>query len=277
MRTETNHIVTLLDNVGAEVAGSRGWLGEPPMQTYHQEIVANLAVVGRAAWDDCEQVRRATFSVEGSENILQHIEKMKEAAKAQLGDGREHNLLSAKFEGGSLRIDYAPKYSFDLDRIVDVDVYFDVEFDAAIRVREGLVRLFYLARFFSLSTGVELRPTNVQVYPASRTEVIAAAHSDRPIADYAVYYPWWGDGAAKERVWPYRCAFITATDEELEATRDALVAWQSREAEWSNAVNFMVTSISLQNEISQHRLVTAARWLSLFRVLRGCRRLRTRT
>ncbi len=261
VRTETNHVVSLLDNVGADVAGSRGWLGDPPMATYHQEVISNLALVGRDAWHDCENVRRATFKVDGCDAVLRHVAKKREAARAQLGDGRDRTLLIAAFDGGSVRIDYAPQFSFELDSAVQVDAYFDVEFSTALTIRECLGRLFYLVRFFSLSTGVGHRPTDLTVFTASRADVIAAVERNAPIYGYAVHYPWWGEPSNDEKTKPHGCLFISANDHELEATSRALVAWQARRGIWAKTIALMVTSTSLQGELSPHRLVTAARWL----------------
>src|SRR4051794_21895012 len=75
LRLENNRFVTLHDIYTSGAGGGHHVLREPKLSSYPCRIGANLAILGRDEWKEDDPIRRVSFDIAHTDDLLHHMKK----------------------------------------------------------------------------------------------------------------------------------------------------------------------------------------------------------
>lgn len=260
LQTETTEIVSLHSNVST-IAGTRSRNIAPERVTYQQEILSNVAVVGPDPWASGDGVKRVSFEVKHTKQLMQHERKV-EAIGRKRFPGEEHlAIFNDVTEGLTLRAWYGATYGMDFDAPKDIWPAFGIEFDEPRSIQDYIVAVSDYVAFLSFCFGVPLKPSAIRIDRLSFAQMMRAIEEHEYPGDHEVHYVWPEQEIDNRDLWvggsPVRCW----NDEELTSFRECVAAWMKRAAAWRRPNALMTTSFGLKNVVSSERLLNACRWL----------------
>jgi ApeA N-terminal domain 1 len=258
LQTETNDIVSLHSNV--TTLPRTHWRGrEPQRTTYRQEIVSNIAVVGHDAWAAQDRIKRVTFRVKHTKELMHHGMKVESLARKH-PDEDNFNLFDDAAEGMTLRARYVATYGMDFNAPMEFWPRFEIEFDEPQRIEEYIRHVSMYVQFLSFCFGEKLKPSEIEIDRLSFADMMAAIKKQEYPGHHKVHYIWPeaeineedpGVGGSPVRAWD---------EPELASFRACLALWINRAPDWKNAYTLMVMSFGLKNTFSSERLISACRW-----------------
>jgi hypothetical protein len=260
LQTETNEIVSLHSNV-TTIAGTRSRNIAPERVTYRQEILSNVAIVGHDPWTSGDGVKRVSFEVKHTKQLMQHDRKIKAIGRKRF-PGEEHlTIFNDAAEGMMLRAWYGATYGMEFDAPKELWPAFGIEFDEARSVQDYIVAVSDYVAFLSFCFGVPLKPSAIRIDRLSFAQMMQAVEKHEYPGDHEVHYVWPEPEIDNRDLWvggsPVRCW----DNEELASFRECLAAWVNRAAAWRRPNALMTTSFGLKNVVSSERLLNACRWL----------------
>jgi ApeA N-terminal domain 1 len=260
LRTETNKIVSLHQNIDGGSGGGGFVNSDPPMFSDAHTIISNIAVVGFSAWEAQDTLRQVDFAVPHTSDLLRHSEKFQALADAEFGSDTDQDLLTLHSGGMTVRIWYGASGSMDFSRPQHIEPQVALEFDDGQTLISYINHVYCVVRFFSAALCQRLQPKDIIVRQLSREAWIAAVEAKQHRGDHSIWYIWPENEEDDRDIWVGRSFVHMRDDAELESFSACLKAWIDRDSEWSNATNLMMTAFKLKNEISPDRLLTAFKW-----------------
>ncbi|WP_061027315.1 hypothetical protein [Bradyrhizobium sp. CCH5-F6] len=149
VQTETNDIVSLHSNI-TTIPGTRSRFGEPQRTTYRQEIASNIAIVGHDAWEAKDCVKRVSFRVRHTRDLMHHRAKVDALGRSKYPKEENFNLFGDTVEGMTLRARYAATYGMDFDAPTDFWPSFEIEFDEPQGIEEYIRHVLTYVQFRSV-------------------------------------------------------------------------------------------------------------------------------
>ncbi len=259
--TEKLQTVSLHDNLSGP-PGTRTRFTEPVKQSHTQRIRSNSAIVGNDEWRPEDRVKRVSFQIAHSMELLRNEQKVDRLSNLSDKDGGDdHLLLNLKAAGTTVRLHYDASYSLWGKEPIDINPRFELEFDKAVPLgghREPMQRVL---SFCSLALGVPLRPSDIRISRQSHQDYMSDVENKCNPSEHRVLYHW-----SKSRIDPseiriHGSPFLAFDDIELKALSDCLAVWLERGEEWSSSYALMMGCLSRRNQASAERLLNACKWL----------------
>src|SRR6266481_9537232 len=114
LQAETNEIVSLHSNI-TTVAGTNSRNIEPKRATRRQEIISNVAVVGYDPWTAEDGVKRVSFQVKHSKQLMHHDAKVRAIGQTKYPKEEHLTLFTDTAGGMTLRAWYGASYGMEFD------------------------------------------------------------------------------------------------------------------------------------------------------------------
>ena len=253
---ETGQVVSFHSNV--EVGS--GTTTHHDRKIYHRGVIANVAVVGHDRWTESDEVKRASFTVKHSLELLRHEEKVKELGRTSYPTEEDLGVFCDAVNGMKLRAWYGATYGMDFDAPKEFWPMFEIEFDESKAIHDYIEHVSCCVHFLSFCLGVKLKPERIRIDRLSRDEMMAGLEVGTYFGSHEVHYVWPEEKINSQDLWVGGSPVRAWDDEELGALRACLVAWMDRAQAWKKAYVMMMTSFALKNVISAERLINACRW-----------------
>jgi hypothetical protein len=259
LQAETNDIVSLHSNI-TTVPGTTSRTIQPQRTTYRQEIISNLAVVGHDPWTADDKVKRVTFGVRHSNDLMRHNAKVRGIARRRYPNEDHLTIFTDTAEGMTLRAWYTATYGMEFDAPKELWPVFEIEFAEPRSIEDYIVHVLDYVRFLSFCLGVKLKPSAIRVDRLSFEEMKMAVENHNYPGDHEVHYVWPETEINTQDLWIGGSPVLSWDDKELGSLRACLVVWMNRAAEWRKSYTLMMMSFGLKNVISAERLINACRW-----------------
>jgi hypothetical protein len=258
LQTEANDIVSLHSNI-TTLPGTHSRLSEPQRTAYRQEIISNIAIVGHDAWAAKDGMKRVTFRVKHTKELMHHRKKV-DALGRKYPKEDNFNLLEDTVEGMTLRVRYAATYGMDFNAPKEFWPSFEIEFNEVQTIEEYIRHVITYVQFLSFCFGVKLKPSDVEIDRLSFADMVAAIEKQEYPGYHAVHYVWPEVEIDDQDLWVGGSPVRVWDDDELLSFRACLAVWMNRARDWKKAHTLMVISFGLKNTFSSERLISACRW-----------------
>jgi hypothetical protein len=227
----------------------------------HQAVISNLAVVGHGPWTQDDLVKRATFSVEHTMQLLTHREKLD--TLYQTGRPRPDGFGLFTEAAGAKKISayYGATYGSGPKTPHEVWPSFEIEFESALHILDFSNEILTYVDFLSFCLGTRLAPSKIQVDRISRSEVGLRIEEQTYHGMHEVHYVWPAADVEGRNLWAGGSPAIAWDDTELSSLSACLKMWFERADSWSNSYRLMMSAFGFKNVISAERLVNACKWL----------------
>lgn len=260
LQTETNEIVSLHSNV-TTIAGTSSRNIAPQRATRRQEILSNVAVVGHDAWEAEDGVRRVSFQVKHTNQLMRHDHKVKAIGRTRFPTEEHLTIFSDATQGMTVRAWYGATYGMEFEGPTELWPTFGLEFDEPRSIRDYIGHVSDYVNFLSFCFGVQLKPSEIRIDRLSVAQMMEAIEKHEYPGDHEVHYIWPDVEVDNRDLWVGGSPVRSWDDKELASFRDCLVAWMNRAATWRRPNALMMTSFGLKNVVSSERLLNACRWL----------------
>jgi hypothetical protein len=260
LQTETNEIVSLHSNI-TTIAGTRSRNIAPQRVTYRQEILSNVAVVGHDPWTAEDGVKRVSFEVKHTKQLMQHERKVKAIGRKRFPAEEHLTIFSDAAQGMTLRAWYGATYGMEFDAPKELWPTFGIEFDKPRGIQDYIVHVSDYVNFLSFCFGVQLKPSAIRIDRLSFAQMMNAVEKHEYPGDHEVHYVWPELEVDNRDLWVGGSPVRSWDDEELASFRECLAAWMNRAAIWRRPNALMMTCFGLKNVVSSERLLNACRWL----------------
>jgi hypothetical protein len=260
LQAETNDIVSLHSNVTTS-AGTTSRNIPPERVTYRQEILSNVAVVGHDPWTAADDVKRVSFQVKHTKQLMHHDGKVKAIGRSRFATEEHLTLFNDTAQGMTLRAWYGATYGMEFDGPKEIWPTFELEFEEPRDIRGYIESVSDFVFFLSFCFGVQLKPSGITIDRLSFKQMMEAIEKHEYPGAHEVHYMWPETEVDKHDLFvggsPVRCW----DDNELTSFRECLVAWMNRAAAWRRPNALMMTGFGLKHVVSSERLLNACRWL----------------
>jgi hypothetical protein len=260
LQTETNEIVSLHSNI-TTVAGTNSRNIAPKRATRRQEIISNVAVAGHDPWTAEDGVKRVSFQVKHSKQLMHHDAKVKAIGQTKYPNEEHLTLFTDTAGGMTLRAWYGASYGMEFDAPKELWPSFEIEFEEPRSIRDYILYVSDYVGFLSFRFGVNLKPSAIRIDRLSFAQMMEAIDKHEYPGDHEVHYVWPEVEIDNRDLWVGGSPVRSWDDKELASFRECLVAWMNRAAAWRRAGALMITSFGLKNVVSSERLLNACRWL----------------
>jgi hypothetical protein len=259
LRTEKNQIVSLHSNI-SDYPGSSVHTAEPKMETHKLHVISNTAVIGGDRWETTDKLKRVTFLVRRARELLKHKEKFDKLAKRKMGNQYDSDLFSVTAKGMTIRAGYSSRYSFEYDATTNITPYLEIEFPAGATLSDYVDQVSGVVEFFSFCLGTHMKPSEIRIDRLTRDELMAALKAKAHPQDYGVHYVWPEAPVDDLDLWVGGSVVKAWDDQELAALKECITLWLQRDADWNRANGQMMYSLTLRQQFSADRLLTACKW-----------------
>lgn len=268
LQTERNDIVSLHSNV-TTIAGTTSRNIPPLRETRRQEILSNVAVVGHDPWTAEDGVKRASFEVKHTKQLMHHERKVKAIGRARFPTDEHLTIFDDTTQGMRVWAWYGATYGIEFEGPTELWTTFGLEFDEPRTIRDYIGCVSDYVNFLSFCFGVPLKPSAIRIDRLSAAQATEAVHKHEYPGDHNVHYIWPEAEVDNRDLWvggsPVRCW----DDDELASFRKCLGVWMSRAATWRRPNALMMTSFGLKNVVSSERLLNACRWFEEIPIARA--------
>ena len=212
-----------------------------------------MAVVGHDQWTDTDKVKKVSFAVKHSMELLRHKDKVK--ALGSIGHPKEEDLTIFKdaVSGMTLGAWYATTYGMEFDAPTELWPIFEIEFDEPRNIHDYIEHISNYVDFLSFCLGVKLKPDRIRIDRLAHDEMMAAVEAGTHPGNHEVQYVWPEEKIESRDLWVGGSPLRAWDEEELSALRACLVAWMDRASAWRKPYAMMMTSLALKRVISAER------------------------
>jgi hypothetical protein len=223
LRAETTDIVSLHSNITAE-ARRNVRPGEPERTAYRQGIISNIAVIGHNAWAAEDGVKRVTFRVQHTKELMHHREKVDALGRKYPNDDGL-NIYELVVDGMTLRARYSATYGMDFDSPKEFWPSFEIEFEETKLLEEYIRYVLTYVQFLSFCFGVRLKPSAIQIDRLSFAGMIAALEKQEYRSHHVVHYNWPEFEIDDRDLWVGGSPVRVWDDQEVASFRSCLALW----------------------------------------------------
>ena len=230
------------------------------MTCFRRELIANIAIVGHDAWTDDDKVRRVTFSIKHSDQIIRNREKFEAIGSTRLPSQDAWTIFSDHVGGLSLSAYYSATYRIDFNAPNSICPVFSIEFMSATSIHEYIGAVTDYARFFCFCLAAPLAPSEFYIDRLSYEEKVTAVEAHTYPGNHRVHYVWPEGEIDTGDLWVGGSPVRAWDDAELSAFRACLLKWMDRSPRWRKVYALMEACLRQKREITSERLVNACRW-----------------
>jgi hypothetical protein len=255
--TEKNEMVSL-HRILTSPPGNNSRMIDPKRTIYRQDIRSDIAVIGHDEWGAIEKIKRVSFTVKHTEELLRHQAKTKSLSKRRVPN--DSSLYSESIGNMKVGAGYIVTYSLDFDAPTNIQPRYELEFTDGTTLYNYVEHVSCYVQFLSFSLGVHLKPSDIRISRHSQDEMRVLLEKQSYPGDHNVNYVWPEVEINTSDLWAGGFSIMAWDDDELLVLRQCIVSWIGRYAEWRNAYVLMMTSLTLKGEISANRLIAACKW-----------------
>lgn len=258
LRLANNSMLSLHNNIGA--GGTVGY-GDIVNERYTTclRVLSNVVIAGDSPWPQRKPIRRLSFSMEHSDELLRYSDKYETIIEAELGDMPETTLFAVEADGMTFKAWYSVSGSLSL-KPAHIGVRYGIDFHEPRDLHSYMPELQRLLHFVSAALGHPFTPSDIEFSSLIDAEYEAAVAARKGYKAHKVHYVWPSNPPHYSLRIGNSFAHVRG-ETELTAFLACLHAWISRDAEWRGANNLMMGSLVLQDTLSGERLLNACRWL----------------
>jgi ApeA N-terminal domain 1 len=225
-----------------------------------QDIIANVAVVGPDHWTETDLIKRVSFSVKHTMDLMRSLEHMKGIGRAEYPREEHLRLFTDKAKGINIGASYRGIWGMDFQTPKQLWPIFEIEFDEPRDIHAYIEHVTYCVHFLSFCMGVPLRPTDISIQRLSLKEIMKTAEENTYRRSHEVHYVWPETEIDSTDLWVGGSPALAQDEEELAAFRACLIAWMNRADVWFKPYAMMMSSLKLKGETSAERLLSACKW-----------------
>ncbi|MDJ1463416.1 hypothetical protein [Nitratireductor sp. GZWM139] len=253
---ESGHVVSFHANVD----NGFGTTSFHEQETHYQGIVANVAVIGHDPWTEIDRVKRVSFAVKHTMDLLHHQKKVKALGRSKFPAEEHFRIFEVAAKGITLRAWYRATYGIEFGAPKALWPSFEIEFDEPQNIHDFIEHVSNYLAFLSFCLGVKLRPHDIRIDRLSHAEVMAGIKARTYVGEHEVHYIWPETEIDVRDLWVGGSPVRAWDEEELVALCACLTAWMDRAGDWKKSYVMMMTSFGFKGVISAERLINACKW-----------------
>lgn len=253
LTSSNGQFVSLYDNINT----STGTHVSHDVKIEKQSIISNKAIIGDDFWLQTDAVKRVSFAVKHTNDLLHHMPTVKAMGNKRFADTR---IFSDKLADLTLSASYGASYETNFDAPKEFWPIFSIEFNEPQTTENYLKYVTQYLSFLSFCVGFKLSPSNIYIDRMSSEEINEALDNQTYNGDHEVKYVWPEPSIKPGDIWVGGSPVHTRDNEELTSLRVCLASWMKRTSSWKKAYAMMMGSFSLRGEVSVQRLINACRW-----------------
>lgn len=258
LRLANNKILSLHNNIRA--SGPVAYIDiENGRQTTCLRVLSNLVIAGDSPWPQQKPIRRLSFAMEQSDELLRYSDLYDAIYEAELGNIPETTLFAVEVDGMTFKAWYSVSGGLSL-KPTQIGVRYGIDFHEPRYLHSYIPELQRLLHFVSAALGHPFTPSEIEFSGLTNKEYEAAVEAQKGYKVHQVHYirP---SKPPPDGLWIGKSFAHVRDEAELAAFLECLREWVSRDAEWRSANNLMMGSLLLQDTLSGERLLNACRWL----------------
>ncbi|QMW22700.1 hypothetical protein [Sandaracinobacteroides saxicola] len=259
LRLENNCFVTMHDIYKS--IGMNYDLTEPKLSSYNCSIGASIAIVGRDEWKEDDPIRRVSFDIAHTNDLLRHSKTFNAMAEAKVGKHPDSTIFKLKVGLMQVSAWYAASGNSDFKRATTIGVRYSLEFDEPVTIRSYLPWVDCIVRFMSAALGHNFVPSKIEVSRVSFENYMKAIEAQTYIGDHVINYIWSETPPPSGSLCVGRAFTHVRDKKELAHFIDCLRVWIERYEAWENSASLMMMAFKMRDVISSERLLTSCKWL----------------
>jgi hypothetical protein len=259
LQAETNDIVSLHSNITTP-PGKTVLNIEPQRITYCQEIISNIAVVGHDPWTAEDKIKRVTFNVKHTTDLMHHSIKVKALGRSKHPKTDDLTIFTDTADGMTLKARYNASYEMLFNAPKEFWPVFEIEFDKPRRLTDYIASVMDYVGFISFCLGVRLKPSGIHFDRLSTPDMNSAIESGNYPGTREARYAWPEPEINLRDLWIGGSPLCTRDNKELNSFRTCLISWMNRAPEWKKPYKLMMATFRLKKAFSAERLINACRW-----------------
>lgn len=254
LHTAKGWVVSLFDNVDFSPSfpfWRRGEVGH----VHRQRILSNLALAGETAWHEDDRAKSASFSLIPDCDFLWPKDIAAALAETSVDTEPNRTAFTLSIPGGRISLEF----SFQSDPIRGKwnpsKPGFLLNFDAGIKTRDCLNKIFYLQDLFSLLSWKDVDAEGILVRRVGAAE---RSYSHRVLSVGLE------NGPRRDEIKTITLTPLSADDDaEREAMQGVLLAWFEKAATWQEFAGMIHRAQQQLTNVSAERALDACRWHEL--------------
>ena len=188
LRLANNSILSLHNNI--RPGGTVGYVDiDNNRQTKCLRILSNVVIAGDSPWPHTKPVRRLSFSMEHSDELLRYSDKYDEIIEAELGDMPETTLFAVEADGMIFKAWYSVSGSFSLEP-THIVVRYGIDFREPRYLHNYMPELQRLLHFVSAALGHPFTPSDIEFSSLTDSEYETAIEARKGYKAHKVHYVW---------------------------------------------------------------------------------------
>ncbi|MFT9180322.1 MAG: hypothetical protein ABF508_08655 [Zymomonas mobilis] len=265
LRTEENWYPSMFNLVplSHKKIGGRG------KESFIQNTLSNITVIGRDSWAYNDKIHRLTFRIPGLDSLFQispHFKKVMDNASTD----KEIDLtvFQIKTTIASIKVWLQPSISIPSSQSTKVVPLFKIEFTEGQSLENFQYFMTCILRFFSILSGKNLHANELVVSRYTEEqftemrETRFPMHVHHPAYEHFIFRH--ADTVTKkldESIDSFKTLVSLFSTEDRVFLEESLTTWIANNESWAPAFQMMVETLSLQGEVSASRLLSATRCL----------------
>jgi hypothetical protein len=267
--------ITLKDSCALEVMTEQGWIAslldtlvigrgvkhgiEVTANSY--ELIVDTMLVGLDRWESTDKVSRIFFRLPLFEPILKESKAYRTIGREANSSVSDRLIFNIQLPEATVRSWCSATWVGLSENAENIVPWVEVQFTEAQGLREARAYVTRIARFFSLTSGLLLVPTEVSVSRYSEPEELRRVEDGLLTPEHSLYFHFIESEMLKSeaKVYASICNFISP--EETSSSEKVLMAWLSRPAAWMAAESLQMQSLRERNTLGPNRLLSGSRWL----------------
>jgi len=227
---------------------------------WHQGIIANVSVIGADAWTETDTIKRVTFTVKHTMELLRHQNKLAVIRRERRPDDEHFRLFEICVAGMTLKASYGAMYNSGSDTPTQIWPVYEIEYGEPQSLHDYLRHVLDYVHFLSFCNGAVFKPSDIKIDRVSFAEILQAMEAQSYRDSHEVYYAWPEVPVDDQSLWVGGSPIRAWDQTELGAFQDCLSVWMNRAAAWTNAYAMMMGCFRRNNVLSADRLINACRW-----------------
>ncbi|MEL6488078.1 MAG: hypothetical protein AAFQ13_13150, partial [Pseudomonadota bacterium] len=160
LRLANNSMLSLHSNISA--AGTVAYVDiDNERQTTCLRVLSNVVIAGDSPWPRTKPIRRLSFSMEHSDELLRYSDKYDAIIEAELGDMPETTLFAVEVDGMIFKAWYSVSGSLSL-KPTHIGVRYGIDFHELRYLHSYMPELQRLLQFVSAALGHPLTPSDIE-------------------------------------------------------------------------------------------------------------------
>jgi hypothetical protein len=229
---------------------------------WNEVLRANQVVVGPDVWKTDDVLKRCTFRVEGTEDLLHNVERFQEIEKAEFGSMPSLDVFTVEAAGARVTLTHRVRGGGFNRRPNEIETMWEIEFDVPQPIEEARKVVNTIVAFLSMAQLRKLSVREFQISRHSMAELEATMKEDNRVPyNHLVRFYATEDVDVSAQPFTGRSFAHVRFADDVELFTLCLKQWLERDTQWRAAMSLMTDNFTRSREISGDRLLSATRWI----------------